>query len=439
MALGSARAAPTARRSPPALALALVLAVVPAAAGGEAAAPAEGAPPSEQAAHSPPAGAPAPEAAALAERYAELQRQAAKLAAAYERAIAARVEALASQSPTLAHLRRTGLFTAESMLAGLPAEPLARLPWLCRALDEVEQRARELEQQFAGLARGRNEAAAIALLRRIAQAQERFREQDRDKDGVFDYAENLEDLGLPDLRPASEPGWYQAPGYRLRLLHGDVLSWSAEAVPEQPGQSGSRWFFIDERGLVRQSTSGPATAQSPPAPDQQHGAGSSRGSSQRRLRSKRRQAGALRPVPGARGPSAPPRCSAACSGEHHACSSAPLLVHGTAPVLRRVGGSACLDSGSSARCSAVSSRRRSGLGCGHGLLRARRGAIPRERGLRRGNRDPAGTDRRPRRPQRRHRRRAAGGGSHGTRAAPAVHQPLPSTRLLRRRTRPGTP
>jgi hypothetical protein len=133
-------------------------------------------------------------------------------------------------------------------------QKLAKLEGL---LLQTPEAIKELEEGR----RGSNEAAAIGALRTLTTAQALFREGDKDNDSVLDYASSLEEIqraGLIDRVLAS--GLKQ--GYRFRIIQGNQFTWSAEAYPDQPGVSGDRSFFVDESGVIRFSTAGPATADS---------------------------------------------------------------------------------------------------------------------------------------------------------------------------------
>jgi hypothetical protein len=44
----------------------------------------------------------------------------------------------------------------------------------------------------------------------------------------------------------------------------DRATFTVTAAPLEPGQTGTRYFFIDQTGVIRVSTNGPATADSEP-------------------------------------------------------------------------------------------------------------------------------------------------------------------------------
>lgn len=121
----------------------------------------------------------------------------------------------------------------------------------------------------------RNEEAAIATLRELRQA-------------AYDYAEKYRraPASLAALGPAAEgepnedaAGLLDAElvrgelsGYRFRYEpvdsdgDGTPDGFRIFADPAEPGRSGSRWFFVDATGLIRESREGPATPSSPPIP-----------------------------------------------------------------------------------------------------------------------------------------------------------------------------
>jgi hypothetical protein len=108
-----------------------------------------------------------------------------------------------------------------------------------------------------------NEAAAIGVLRTVTTAQVLYREGDKDKDGVLQYAPDLESLRRTQLIDA-QTGSGMRQGYRFQIEQADGRRFSATAAPAAPGKSGDRWFFVDESGVVRWSTRAPATAQDAP-------------------------------------------------------------------------------------------------------------------------------------------------------------------------------
>jgi prepilin-type N-terminal cleavage/methylation domain-containing protein len=113
--------------------------------------------------------------------------------------------------------------------------------------------------------KGSNEAAAIGALRTMTTAQALFREGDKDKDTVLNYAtavgpqgtaNTLSNTGLVDGVLGS--GTKQ--GYLFKIVTADPFTWSAQASPASPGKSGDRYFFVDESGVIRFATNQPATS-----------------------------------------------------------------------------------------------------------------------------------------------------------------------------------
>jgi RNA polymerase sigma-70 factor (ECF subfamily) len=109
--------------------------------------------------------------------------------------------------------------------------------------------------------KGRCEAAAIGALRTLTTAQALFREGDKDQDNVLDYAPSLLDLercGLIDVALGSG----RKQGFDFRIEGASDFTWSATADPSVPGVTADRHFFVDESGVIRFSTTGPAGASS---------------------------------------------------------------------------------------------------------------------------------------------------------------------------------
>jgi len=101
--------------------------------------------------------------------------------------------------------------------------------------------------------KGSNEAAAIGALRTISTAQSLYREGDRDGNGVLDYATSLAELNRRNLiDPVLGGGTKQ--GYLYTIVGADNFVWSSTASPVTPGKSGDRYFFVDESGVIRFST-----------------------------------------------------------------------------------------------------------------------------------------------------------------------------------------
>jgi prepilin-type N-terminal cleavage/methylation domain-containing protein len=103
--------------------------------------------------------------------------------------------------------------------------------------------------------KGSNEAAAIGALRTLTTAQSIFREGDKDKNGVLDYATSLTQLNTSNLVDSVlSSGTKQGYVFSLPTSPDSRFQWSAQAVPANPGKSGDRSFFVDESGVIRFST-----------------------------------------------------------------------------------------------------------------------------------------------------------------------------------------
>ena len=112
--------------------------------------------------------------------------------------------------------------------------------------------------------KGANEAAAIGALRTISTAQSLYREGDKDGNGTFDYATELAGLFSNGRLVDQVLGAGTKQGYLFSVVSADQFTWSARAVPHGPKKSGDRYFFVDESGVIRFSTTGAATTTSSP-------------------------------------------------------------------------------------------------------------------------------------------------------------------------------
>src|SRR5687767_8843557 len=105
--------------------------------------------------------------------------------------------------------------------------------------------------------KGSNEAAAIGALRTISTAQSLYREGDKEGDGTFDYAGSLTELTVNNtnlIDSVLAKGTKQ--GYHFSILAADAFTWSASATPAAHRKSGDRYFYCDESGVIRFSTTG---------------------------------------------------------------------------------------------------------------------------------------------------------------------------------------
>jgi prepilin-type N-terminal cleavage/methylation domain-containing protein len=102
-----------------------------------------------------------------------------------------------------------------------------------------------------------NEAAALSYMRSWTSAQELY----HTKFGAYADADSqLFNEGLINKGAADSHGYT----FSLDNPSGSQNSWWGTGEPDTPGQTGSRFFFIDETGVMRFSTSGSATSSSPP-------------------------------------------------------------------------------------------------------------------------------------------------------------------------------
>lgn len=96
-----------------------------------------------------------------------------------------------------------------------------------------------------------NEASAIGNLKTIANCQAMFRENDRDGDGQFDFGSLLQLSTVGLLDPSLGSG--QRTGYIYDTRPGSLqpnFLWFALANPILPGQTGDRYFCMNQRGQV---------------------------------------------------------------------------------------------------------------------------------------------------------------------------------------------
>ena len=103
-----------------------------------------------------------------------------------------------------------------------------------------------------------NEAAAIAYLRSWITAPQLY----ITKYGSYADADGqLFDAGLISVKPAADSHGYT---FSLDNPANSKYLWWGEGWPDTPGTTGTRWFFIDQSGVMRYSTTGSADANSPP-------------------------------------------------------------------------------------------------------------------------------------------------------------------------------
>ena len=109
-----------------------------------------------------------------------------------------------------------------------------------------------------------NESAAISGLRTVNTAQWAFREGDKDGNARPDFAPDLPTLARYHLiDPALGAGTKMGYFFSITRSGKDPENrWSATARPEKPGWSGTRYFYMDESGVIRFETNrmaGPAS------------------------------------------------------------------------------------------------------------------------------------------------------------------------------------
>ena len=98
-----------------------------------------------------------------------------------------------------------------------------------------------------------NETSAIGFLKMTSGINIQY----RTRFGVYPSDEaDLFAAGFVD--PSQSPN-----GYLLNFTTGSE-TWSLQADPEFPGQTGDRRFYVDDTGVIRFSLSGPATSTDEP-------------------------------------------------------------------------------------------------------------------------------------------------------------------------------
>ena len=102
------------------------------------------------------------------------------------------------------------------------------------------------------------EASVISVFRTAFTVNEMYRQ----RRGT--YAGSPSDLVAAGLMPSHNGNIFVgARGYAFGY-NPTGQTYTITAAPTVPGQTGDRWFFEDQTGVIRFSTSGPATASSPP-------------------------------------------------------------------------------------------------------------------------------------------------------------------------------
>ena len=103
-----------------------------------------------------------------------------------------------------------------------------------------------------------NEKVAIVYMRSWTAAQELY----HTRFGVYADADNqLFNAGLIDGRGSADSHGYN---FSIDNRSNSLYTWWGTSRPEVPGETGSRWFYIDHTGVIRWSTSGNADSSSSP-------------------------------------------------------------------------------------------------------------------------------------------------------------------------------
>jgi hypothetical protein len=127
-------------------------------------------------------------------------------------------------------------------------------------VEERPLRATELAGRVAGSARMQgNEAAAIGALKTLNTSQTLFREGDKDRDDMLDYARSLKELGDTSLIDAVLASGTKQ-GYVFETSAAPETPeflWMATARPVEPGKTGTRYFVTNHAGVIYYGTERP--------------------------------------------------------------------------------------------------------------------------------------------------------------------------------------
>ena len=96
-----------------------------------------------------------------------------------------------------------------------------------------------------------NEASAISALRSLTTVNEQYRLR------FQSYAGSLANLSAEDYIDSVFGAGAKA-GFQFTYL-ANAYSWTCSADPEVPGTTGDRYFFVDQSGVIRFSTTATAT------------------------------------------------------------------------------------------------------------------------------------------------------------------------------------
>jgi prepilin-type N-terminal cleavage/methylation domain-containing protein len=103
-----------------------------------------------------------------------------------------------------------------------------------------------------------NEAVAISYMRSWSAAQELY----HTNHGC--YADDDNQLFDDGLIGGHDPANSHGYTFSLDVPPGSQYAWWGRASPDIPGETGTRWFYIDQTGVIRGSTSGAVNSNSPP-------------------------------------------------------------------------------------------------------------------------------------------------------------------------------
>jgi hypothetical protein len=183
-----------------------------------------------------------------------LSKQAAELVEAYKKAIEARIQKLGVENPPLGRLTKAGVFTVNAIMAGVSSDPLEALPYVRKQYEDLDETAQKYMTEFGSKAKQSAEEQAVAFMKKIVAAETSFREDDKDGNGILDYAPSFGDLiqagllNLPTFKKNDTS--VVVGGYRFRITHADLLTWAADAAPVS-AEEGNTYFYADQTNKIR--------------------------------------------------------------------------------------------------------------------------------------------------------------------------------------------
>ena len=101
-----------------------------------------------------------------------------------------------------------------------------------------------------------NETGAIEAVRTLSTSLESFRAAQSPQQ----YPLTLQQMAQsnPPYIPASLTGVRERQGYSYDYTRTSLATYTLQANPSRPGTTGSRFFYVDQTGVIRSSTRGPA-------------------------------------------------------------------------------------------------------------------------------------------------------------------------------------